>query len=317
MAKKIIVTGGCGFIGSHVVDELVKRNHEVIVLDCLTYAGRLENISEAEESDNFLMFENIDIREKLDLYMCVKKHVPDVILNMAAETHVDNSIAHCDNFIDTNIKGTTNVLDVCIELGIPICHVSTDEIYGPASDVAFTEDSPYNPQNPYAATKAAGDQMIIAYANTHRLNYKIVRPSNNYGPRQNNEKFIPKLISCLLTGQKFGLYGDGSQEREWLYVKDCARFICNILESGKDNTIYNIGSEMTRKNVDMVQKIANIVKSDVVPLDDVVDFVADRPGHDKKYMIDVSLAKSEMLIDKFTALDDGLLETITFYKNKE
>ena len=305
---KVIITGGAGFIGGHAVRHFVEKGDEVLNIDKLTYAGRIENTIHSK-------FTKLDICETDILHDVVRKFSPDYVVNFAAETHVDNSIRSSKEFIRSNLEGATSVMDVCRRLGIPLCHISTDEVYGPATDRPFTECDILNPKNPYSATKAAADLMLAAQQNTHGLNYIIVRPSNNYGPGQNPEKFIPKLVKSIKEGKKFPLYGTGSQEREWTYVKDTACMIRKLITSKTAwscDPIYNLSSGITHKNIDVVKLVLNAynnINSKNIDVSDVVDFVADRPGHDKKYWINSEKLDSLTKLS-YTSFEDGVIETI-------
>ena len=307
---KVIITGGAGFIGGHAVRHFVASGDEVLNIDKLTYAGKIENTK-------FSQFTKLDICETEILHDVVRKFSPDYVVNFAAETHVDNSIRSSREFIRSNIDGATSVMDVCRRVGVPLCHISTDEVYGPATDRPFTEYDPLHPMNPYSATKSAADLMLAAHRNTHGLNYIIVRPSNNYGPGQHPEKFIPKLVRCLREEKKFPLYGVGDQEREWTYVGDTVRIIRSLLLSnstswGGDST-YNLSSGIMMKNIDVARLVVethNKVHGGLVSVDDVVQFSTDRPGHDKKYWI--STEKLRKVVNfTYTGVQSGIIETVT------
>lgn len=283
---KAIITGGAGFIGSHAVDHFLDRGDEVIVIDSLTYAGDIRNV----QTDR-CKFHLVDIADEDRIRFIVTSEKPDVIVNFAAETHVDNSISYPEQFVRTNVNGVVSLLNVIKDTKTKLCHVSTDEVYGPASDKPYEESDRLNPMNPYSATKAAGDLLIKAYANTYGLDYIIIRPSNNFGPRQHKEKLIPKLLQCLTQNTSFPLYGDGTQEREWTYVKDTAEIIreCIICEQSWRST-YNVTSNVLKNNVDLIREVINIyndVYSTKHTFEHVIKRVNDRPGHDKKYwMVD-------------------------------
>lgn len=316
MRKRVIVTGGCGFIGSHVVDRLIALDYDVCVVDSLTYAGNKNNISEAKQSVHFRGLEIFDIGNKEEMSRIISEFVPGMIINLAAETHVDNSITSVSQFIKTNVESTANLLEVCAKSKTPICHISTDEIYGPSyGSKPFVETDPHAPQNPYAATKSAAEHLVVAFGNTHGLDYRIIRPSNNFGPRQNIEKFIPKFLSSLNQNKKFGLYGDGRQEREWLYVEDSARFIVNIARDAPNRTVLNIGTGNMHHNIDIARKIVENFYEHDIKIEEYVSFIADRPGHDKRYWIDCSAAKADGFIDIVIPFESALKETIKFYRN--
>ena len=279
---KIILTGGAGFIGGHAYDHFTSIGDDVVVIDKMTYASDFKALYRIE---NLKVF---DICDTPRLSAIVKDFGPDMIVNFAAETHVDNSIRSSRQFVMSNVLGTTSILDVCAEYSVPLCHVSTDEVYGPAGTRPFVEEDQLNPLNPYSATKAAADMMISAYRNTHKVKSFIVRPSNNFGPRQFPEKLIPKLLQQISAGNKFPVYGDGSQEREWTYVKDTVSIIRKLLDNWTDGNTYNISSGHSMSNLDTIREIIrgyNTITGSNIKIEDVIDFVTDRKGHDKKYWI--------------------------------
>ena len=306
---KVIITGGAGFIGGHTVRHFVSCGDDVLNIDKLTYASKTENTQVSK-------FTKLDICETDTLYDVVRRFSPDYVVNFAAETHVDNSIRSSKEFIRSNLEGATSVMDVCRRVGVPLCHISTDEVYGPAYNFPFTEHDPLHPMNPYSATKAAADLMLAAHRNTHGLDHIIVRPSNNYGPGQHPEKFIPKLIKCVREGKKFPLYGVGDQEREWTYVGDTARIIRELLLSNatswKGDSTYNLSSGITMKNIDVARLVTRTYNeihcTDVSP-DDVVQFSADRPGHDRKYWISAEKLK-KVVNYSYTGVQSGIRETV-------
>jgi dTDP-glucose 4,6-dehydratase len=319
MNKKIIVTGGAGFIGSHVVDRLLSEGDEVVVVDNLSYAGNLNNLKLASGHKKYLAFHKEDITNTNRILNLMLHHKIDLIINLAAETHVDNSINDCNPFIHSNIIGVTSLLECCKKLNVPLCHISTDEVYGPADPKGvsgFLEHEKLSPQNPYAATKASAEHMIKSYANTYGVKYMILRPSNNYGPRQHREKFLPKLINSIKHNKQFPLYGDGAQQREWLYVKDNAAFIAHLAKLGKWNIDINLGTGQMFKNVDMIQQVSKQM-SNPHDLGSIIQHVEDRPGHDKCYWINTSLLQSFLPVSfKQTPLHIGLSDTIKFYEEK-
>lgn len=309
---RILVTGGCGFIGRAAVRHFVSNGDDVLNIDKLTYASRLEDASD-------VTFMQANIADTNAMLKHAKWFRPDVIVNFAAETHVDNSILNCSEFVQTNVAGTASLLSVCRQLGVRLCHISTDEVYGPASDRAFDETDALRPQNPYAATKAAADLMVQAFRNTYQIDYLIVRPSNNYGHGQHPEKFIPKLLSCLKHGKTFPLYGVGDQEREWTYVEDTVRRIRKLLNAGAAhwNTEYNLSSGVTMMNAEAAYTIIRLYNeangTKVTPAD-VILCSKDRPGHDRKYWIDQSRLDSVLKtmggIEPYTTFECGIRETI-------
>jgi dTDP-glucose 4,6-dehydratase len=279
--KSVMITGCAGFIGSYVAEEFVNAGYKVIGVDILTYAGKEENMSSFIDNPNFI-FHRIDIRVHNTMKQLVQKENIEWIINLAAETHVDNSIQSSNIFIDTNIHGTKGILDVCRETGAKLLQFSTDEVYGVAFNRSFTERSNINPKNPYSATKAAADHMIEAYQNTYGTEHIIVRPSNNFGLRQHDEKFLPTIIRKLKADEKIPVYGKGNQIREWTHARETAKATRFILENSETNQIYNISSGFHTENMNVVQMVCDMLG---MRIEDCVEFVPDRPGHDFKYSI--------------------------------
>jgi dTDP-glucose 4,6-dehydratase len=310
---RVIITGGAGFIGGHTVKHFVELGDVVINVDKLTYASNFENIKHSE-------FLKLDICEKKELVNLIEKFSPDFLINFAAETHVDNSINDNKEFLLTNILGAASVIDACRLTGVKLCHVSTDEVYGPASDRPFVEEDKLNPMNPYSATKAAADLMLEAYRNTYNLDYLVVRPSNNYGPKQHPEKFIPKFLKCIAENKKFPLYGDGAQEREWTYVEDTVKIIRKLLISEKTNwkknSIYNLSSGITFTNLETAKTILrtyNELNTTDIKLADVLTLSADRLGHDRKYWISSEKLDNTVKHD-YISFESGIKEIIKTYE---
>ena len=278
-----MITGCAGFIGSHVTEEFLAKGYNVVGYDCFTYAGKTANLEQLRKNPRFSL-QIASINDEKRLVDVALDNKCEWIINLAAETHVDNSIRSCDEFLNTNVLGTKSVLNACKTTGMKLLHFSTDEVYGvPVEGESFTEDSPLKPRNPYSASKAAADHLIAAYANTYGLKYVIVRPSNNFGPRQHEEKFLPKMIRNLLSAKKIPVYGDGSQVREWTYVKSTAAATRFILESSPLNNIYNITSGKFMKNIDVVNRVCEMVQ---LYAPDFIEYVPDRLGHDIRYSID-------------------------------
>ena len=308
---RVIIAGGAGFIGGHCVQHFVSSGDEVINVDKLTYAAKIQNTLTSK-------FIQLDICDTHALRLIVKDFKPDYIVNFAAETHVDNSIVDCNNFIHSNVLGVSSLLKVCKDEKIKLCHISTDEVYGPAIKKSFNENDSLNPMNPYAATKASGDLLIKSFHNTYNLDYLIVRPSNNYGPNQHPEKFIPKLIECISSGKEFPLYGAGDQEREWTYVEDTVKIIRKILSSSDTewNSVYNLSSGISSKNIEtanLVVSTYNKIKNTKYQTDDIVKSSKDRPGHDRKYWI--SSEKLENIVKhNYIDLEQGIVEVVKQYE---
>ena len=309
---KILVTGGAGFIGSAFVRLLVRNGYRPVVIDKLTYAGDLKRL---EEVKGKFKFYKVDICDKKGIEPIFKKEKPQVLVNFAAETHVDRSILDPTAFIKTNVMGTQVLLDLSRKYKIKqFMHLSTDEVYGDIKKGKFSEDSPLKPNSPYAASKAAADLLIRSYIRTYKFPAIIIRPCNNYGPWQYPEKFIPYSILRVLQGEKIPVYGRGINVREWLYVEDCAEGILQILDQGRIGEVYNLGSREERKNIDVAGMILKILGAD----ENLIEFVRDRPGHDIRY----SLALNKLFCHtgwrpRFN-FEQGLKNTVQWcVKNKE
>ena len=306
----IFITGGAGFIGSNFV-HFLKGNcyDDIVVLDKLTYAGDPDNLSPLS-----VIVKGVDIAYKRRLEDLFQQYRPKYIFNFAAETHVDNSIGDVSPFIDTNIIGTINLLDLSVKYDVQkFHHISTDEVYGALGydDPPFTETTPYDPQNPYAASKASSDHFVMTYHNTYGLPTTITNCSNNYGPRQHKEKLIPKTISNILQNKPIPVYGKGENIRDWIYVKDHCRAILDLWYVGGQGEKYNIGGECEVKNIDLVKMIIKIMGAS----EDLIQYVDDRPGHDLRYAIDNAKIKSTVGFKPEYSLMDGLTKTIEWYEN--
>ncbi len=277
----VLITGCAGFIGSHATDHFLQNGYKVIGVDSFTYAANINNLENAMSYNSFTL-ERVDIcnTEKI-LNICLESEV-EWIINFAAETHVDNSILSDAEFIRSNIIGVKSLLDVCRKLGTKLFHISTDEVYGPAEDYSFTEEDKLSPKNPYSATKAAAEHIIESYHNTYGVEYITVRPSNNFGPRQHSEKFLPTITRSLRSGEKIPIYGDGTNIRDWLYVGDNVETIYSILKNGSLNQVYNITFKNEMTNLQLVKKVVSALDRD---FHESVKFVTDRLGHDFKYSI--------------------------------
>ena len=298
----ILVTGGAGFIGSNLLHHLIKNvDEEVICIDKLTYAADWNNIP-----DN-VKFYTTDITDKNNCDFVFKKHKPSVIFHLAAESHVDNSIEDCTPFINTNISGTVNLLNLSLKYEVKrFIHISTDEIYGSIEEGYFTENSNYAPRNPYSASKAASDHFVMAYHNTYGLPAIITNCSNNYGPRQFVEKMIPKIITNLKQGKKIPVYGDGKQVRDWLYVQDHCEALCEVWSNGRVGQKYNIGGECEIKNIDLVRMILDRMNMK----ENMIEYVEDRPGHDRRYSTDIAKIRHELKWSPRFSIEHGLDKTI-------
>lgn len=313
--KNIIVTGGCGFIGSNFVHYVVNNHPEVhvTVLDKLTYAGNKENIAGLPEDRVELVVGDICDKELLD------KLVPghDAIVHYAAESHNDNSIANPEPFLRTNVEGTYCLLEACRKYDVRYHHVSTDEVYGDLAlddPARFTEETPYNPSSPYSSTKAASDLLVRAWTRTYGLKTTISNCSNNYGPYQHVEKFIPRQITNIICGIKPKLYGDGLNVRDWIHTEDHSSAVWTILTKGKLGETYLIGADGEKNNIDVLHAILKGMGKD----ENDFDWVKDRPGHDRRYAIDSTKLRTELgWQPQHTNFEEGLAQTIQWYKNNE
>jgi len=293
---KVAVLGGAGFIGSAFVRELNKRGIRPLVVDLLTYAGRLENLKDTDHE-----FVRADVRDQ-SIHEILKQ--ADLVVNFAAETHVDRSIYKPQDFVTTNVLGTINVLEAARRFGFKYVHISTDEVYG---EECADEGSPLNPSSPYSASKASADLFVKAYVRTYNVNAVIVRPSNNYGPRQFPEKFIPKAIIRTLLGLHVPIYGDGKQERDWIFVEDTARIIADLLERAEwEGEVYNIPGKQRVNNLDLLKLLGEVMGKEVR-----IKFVSDRPGHDRRYCMNTRLSYET------TPLKEGLRKTYEWYLENE
>ena len=325
---KILVTGGAGFIGSAVVRTAVSRGHEVVNLDCLTYAACLENVAPVAAS-NLYSFEKADIRDRAALDRIFATHRPDVVMHLAAESHVDRSIDGPADFIETNITGTFNMLEAArafwVGAGKPetfrFHHISTDEVFGTLGETGqFTEDTPYAPNSPYSASKAASDHLVRAWHETYGLPVVMTNCSNNYGPYHFPEKLIPVVILNALAGRPIPVYGAGLNVRDWLYVEDHADALLLVVEKGRIGRSYNIGGENERRNIDLVRTICAILdekRPKGRPYADQISFVSDRPGHDARYAIDPGRIREELGWRPSVTVEEGLARTVQWYLDNE
>jgi len=330
---KILITGGAGFIGSAVVRYLIQNtNNSVINIDKLTYAGNLLNVSEVSNNPRYI-FEQVDIANRCKLDGIFLSHKPDAVMHLAAESHVDRSITNPDEFIQTNIIGTYNLLeatrlyweslDKICRVSFRFHHISTDEVYGDLENDAepFTEDTPYAPSSPYSASKAASDHLVRAWHRTYLLPIVITNCSNNYGPYHFPEKLIPMVILNALNGKPLPIYGDGNQLRDWLYVEDHARALFKVLSEGAVGETYNIGGHNEKTNIEVVHLICNLL-DEIIPLDTgsystQITYVADRPGHDRRYAIDASKIAADLDWIPEETFESGIRKTILWYINNK
>ena len=312
--KTILVTGGAGFIGSCFIRHLLKKynDYNVINLDALTYCGNLLNLKDIEDNSHYI-FEKGNICDKKLVRELIKKS--DYVVNFAAESHVDNSISNPEIFIETNVKGTLNLLQACKEIGIErYLQVSTDEVYGTLGKTGyFYETSPIQPNSPYSASKASADLLVRAYFETYGLPVLITRCSNNYGPYQYPEKLIPFFISKLLKGEKVPVYGDGLNVRDWLYVYDHCEAIDTVLHNGKIGEVYNIGGHNEKTNLEITKLILDTMGKD----ESSIEYVKDRLGHDRRYAISNDKITSELGWKPSITFEEGIKLTIDWYLNNQ
>lgn len=314
---KIIVTGGAGFIGGNFIHLMVNKYPEdqYICLDALTYAGNLETLAPVMDKPNF-KFVKGDIADREFIYDLFETEKPDVVINFAAESHVDRSIEDPGIFLQTNVMGTGVLLDACRKYGIQRYHqVSTDEVYGDLPldrpDLFFTEETPLHTSSPYSASKASADLLVMAYHRTFKIPVTISRCSNNYGPYHFPEKLIPLMIANALNGKQLPVYGKGENVRDWLYVEDHCKAIDLIVRKGKVGEVYNIGGHNEKTNLEVVKTvIKQLGKSE-----DLITFVTDRPGHDMRYAIDPTKIHNELGWLPETCFDEGIKKTIEWYLN--
>ena len=325
----ILVTGGAGFIGSAVVRLAIARGHSVVNVDALTYAACLDNLASVAEHTNYA-FEQVDIRNRAVLDAVFTKYAPDAVMHLAAESHVDRSIDGPTDFIETNVKGTLNMLEAARSYwqlqGKPesfrFHHISTDEVFGSLGPTGmFTEDTPYDPRSPYSASNASSDHLVRAWRETYGLPVVLTNCSNNYGPYHFPEKLIPVVILNALAGKPLPIYGDGENIRDWLYVEDHADALLLVLEKGTLGRSYNIGGQNERTNLELVKTLCGILDylhpRDEGSYTDLITFVTDRPGHDARYAIDPSRIRNELGWRPSVTVEEGLEKTVQWYLDNE
>ncbi|WP_088626297.1 dTDP-glucose 4,6-dehydratase [Oceanicola sp. 22II-s10i] len=325
---KILVTGGAGFIGSAVVRQAIAAGHEIVNLDALTYAACLENVASVGNSPAYA-FEHADIRDREALDAILARHRPDAIMHLAAESHVDRSIDGPGAFIETNVNGTYHLLEAARAYwmaegrpeGFRFHHISTDEVFGTLGETGkFTEETPYAPNSPYSASKAASDHLVRAWHETYGLPIVMTNCSNNYGPFHFPEKLIPVVILNALSGKPLPIYGKGENVRDWLYVEDHADALLTVLEKGEIGRSYNIGGENEARNIDLVHMLCAILdrlKPAAEPYAELITHVTDRPGHDARYAIDPTRIREELGWRPSVTLEEGLEKTVRWYLDNE
>ncbi len=313
--KTILVTGGAGFIGSNFVYLLLDERPEyrVVCVDALTYAANIHTLDAAKKHDNFVFYQE-DIRNREGIFSIFEREKPDIVVNFAAESHVDRSIENPGIFLETNIIGTQVMMDACRKYGVERFHqVGTDEVYGDLPldrpDLLFHEDTPLHTSSPYSTSKAAADLLALAYHRTYGLPVTISRCSNNYGPYQFPEKLIPLMIEHALSDQPLPVYGEGKNVRDWLYVKDHCYGILAVLERGRVGEVYNLGGHNEKANIEIVR----IILKELGKPESLITFVEDRKGHDRRYAIDPTKANRELDWSPTTMFADGIKLTIRWY----
>lgn len=332
MSRNILITGGAGLIGSAVVRHLIQHTtHQVANLDKLTYAGNLESLAEVAGSERYRFYQ-VDICDRAALDKVFAEFRPDVVMHLAAESHVDRSIDGPAEFIQTNIVGTYNLLEAArtywnglepvARAAFRFHHISTDEVYGDlhGTDDLFTEATPYAPSSPYSASKASSDHLVRAWQRTYGLPTLVTNCSNNYGPYHFPEKLIPHVILNALAGKPLPVYGDGSQIRDWLYVEDHARALMEVVTRGAVGETYNIGGHNEKRNLEVVQTICELLEelapqkpAGVAHYSDLITFVQDRPGHDRRYAIDASRIQRELGWVPQESFETGIRKTVQWY----
>ncbi|HDR1069694.1 dTDP-glucose 4,6-dehydratase [Pasteurella multocida] len=329
---RILITGGAGFIGSAVVRHILNSTQDsVINIDKLTYAGNLESLKLVEHNERYT-FEQVDICDKAELMRVFTQYQPDAIMHLAAESHVDRSINGPSAFIETNIIGTYNLLEVAREYWQSLNkekqstfrfhHISTDEVYGDleSTDKLFTETTPYSPSSPYSASKASSDHLVRAWLRTYGLPTIVTNCSNNYGPYHFPEKLIPLIILNAIEGKKLPVYGNGLQIRDWLYVEDHARALYTVLSKGKIGETYNIGGHNEKTNIEVVRTICSLLEElapnkpdNVQKYSDLITYITDRPGHDLRYAIDATKIQKELGWKPLETFESGIRKTVAWY----
>ena len=322
MPKNIIVTGGLGFIGSNLIELLLKKKFKVINLDKVSYSSNFYNVKEFKNKKNY-KFIKCDINSTKKINNILNKYKPIGIFNIAAETHVDRSIDNPKNFIESNILGVFNLLECFKKFSknykkSKLIHISTDEVYGNVLKNRSKENDPYKPSSPYAATKASSDHLVYSYIRTYKINAIITNCSNNYGPKQHPEKFIPKIIYNTLNNKNIPLYGNGKNSREWIYVTDHCNALIKVFKNGKIGEFYNIGSNLNLDNLNIAKLLIKIAKQKIKVRKNVkIKFIEDRPGHDFRYALNSNKIEKKLGWKSSTAIKKGLEKTFEWYLNNQ
>ncbi len=317
--SKILVTGGLGFIGSNLINLLLKKRYSVLNIDKITYASNFYNTREFNKNKNY-KFLKCDLNNEKKLRKIIIEYNPKGIFNIAAETHVDRSIDGPKNFINSNIIGTFNLLEIIRKnkLNTKLIHISTDEVYGDVSIGRSKEHDSYNPSSPYAASKASSDHLVRSYVRTYKIPAIVTNCSNNFGPRQHPEKLIPKLIYNIINNKSMPIYGKGKNSREWIFVDDHCDALIDVYKKGKIGEIYNIGSNYNLDNLSVVKKLLSITKKKIKLGDNVkIKFVKDRPGHDMRYAIDSRKIKKNLKWRPKVNFMNGLEKTFDWYYSNQ
>ena len=316
--KKVVVTGGLGFIGSNLIKILLKKKYFVINIDKVTYSSNFYNVRDFSKHKNYKFFRS-DINNKKNIFKILNKYKPKAVFNLAAETHVDRSIDGPESFIKSNILGVFNLLQVFRKYHYSykntlLIHISTDEVYGDVLSGRSKEDDAYKPSSPYAASKASSDHLVYSYIRTFKIPAIITNCSNNYGPRQHPEKLIPKLIYNILNNKTLPIYGKGTNSREWIFVDDHCEALIKILEKGKAGNFYNIGSNLNLNNIKICEKLLKIAKNKIRTGKNVkIKFVKDRPGHDERYALNSNKLINNIKWKPKINILNGLKKTFDWY----
>jgi len=314
---KVILTGGLGFIGSNLIELLIKKNFYVINIDKISYSSNFYNVKDFTKNKNY-RFIKCDINNKSKIYKILKKEKPLALFNLAAETHVDRSIDSPYSFIKNNIVGVYNLLEAVKDYyndnkRFKLIHISTDEVYGDIIKGRTKENYPYRPSSPYAASKASSDHLVYSYYHTYKLPIIITNCSNNYGPKQHPEKLIPKIIYNIINNIDIPIYGDGKNSREWIYVKDHCYALLDVLKKGKIGEFYNIGSNENINNIDICKKLFKVFKKFNLKSTSKIKFINDRPGHDRRYALNSNKIIKGLKWKRKIKIEEGLNQTVKWY----